>query len=183
MSETVESPETAAPIDPNADRLSLCRALVADPRVAAIISNLPSVLPRPTPADAFVRAYDETLELLQFAGADGTLDILMTVGGTGQLLDRITAVRTQRAVMRNVTCEVAAPTNNPASNTTKKQRGPRKNINGRMAAALADDQTKLNWSARTWAEFLGCAESTVKGAKMWCTIQKMRAGERESLIG
>jgi hypothetical protein len=48
-------------------------------------------------------------------------------------------------------------------------------VNGRMLALLEQDPEVLNWSARKWAERLGCAVSSVHGTAAWKRIQTARA--------
>lgn len=73
----------------------------------------------------------------------------------------------------------AAPVASAPSPAPKKQRGPRKDITGQMMTLLWKDKTLLGWSAEAWARRLGCVSSSVKEAKAWKTIKRMRASERE----
>ncbi|WP_372717248.1 hypothetical protein [Novipirellula sp.] len=51
-------------------------------------------------------------------------------------------------------------------------------VNQRIAFALQDDKTKLDWSKREWAEHLRCSESAVQKTEMWAAMMRMREQSR-----
>jgi hypothetical protein len=69
--------------------------------------------------------------------------------------------------------------------TTRKTKG--KNTNARMLVMLADDPNYFRWSARQFAEHLGCESlATVKETKAWqqiMTYRAIEAAERVSRSG
>lgn len=71
------------------------------------------------------------------------------------------------------------PPGKPEEGEEGKPEAKGKNINARMAEKIQSDPMKMAWSARQWAEFLGCSESTVKETKSWKqTIKAARAMHR-----
>jgi hypothetical protein len=61
-----------------------------------------------------------------------------------------------------------------------------KDINSQILIMLSDDLERYSWSARQWAEALGCSAGTVKETKSWAQIRAYRgatAAERISPSG
>jgi hypothetical protein len=78
----------------------------------------------------------------------------------------------------------AAPPSDPIEVRTPtppepaKQRYKGKRINERMLEMLQDDSSRVNWTARQWADHLGCSVSTVQGTRTWeniLTTRKLQA--------
>ncbi len=44
----------------------------------------------------------------------------------------------------------------------------------KMLEAVQDDPTRVEWTAEQWANYLGCARSTVVGTKTWITYSTFR---------
>lgn len=107
-------PAPAIPSVPTAlDSCAILASIIDDPRVSDIIRSIRALplLPRPTPADTFVRGYEETMALLIAASADGTLGVALEEGGTTPILARLREIRTQVAIAR-----LAAPLTSTTSN-------------------------------------------------------------------
>jgi hypothetical protein len=118
MSQTAPGVPEPAPIAPGTQpatggptdfRSSLLQSLAADERVRSIVGSLatrPTVPPRPTPADEFVRGFNNTYDLLRAAAEDRTLAVALADGvgprteTLGPFLDRVRALRAQLAVTR-----------------------------------------------------------------------------------
>ena len=83
------------------------------------------------------------------------------------------------ALVRNAQLAPTVPTSPPTGIERSKRGKPGvkgKNVNARMAEMLQSDPTKLEWSARLWAEKLECCEGTVKGTTTWKqTVKAARA--------
>ena len=60
---------------------------------------------------------------------------------------------------------------------------PGKNVNGRITAALAEDQTRIDWSADQWAEWLGCSPSAVKECLRVVRDHPVARGKRDARRG
>lgn len=73
---------------------------------------------------------------------------------------------------RTAPVPVAVP--EPTPTLPPVRRAPRRDVNGRMLAALQADPHRIEWSANTWAKWLKCADSSVKEAKAWGSIIRMR---------
>jgi hypothetical protein len=57
-----------------------------------------------------------------------------------------------------------------------------KNINGRMLETLQKDASCVDWSARKWADHLGCSVSTVQGTTAWKNILTTRLLQKTDAI-
>jgi hypothetical protein len=77
-----------------------------------------------------------------------------------------------QALKRDAPDETAA---DPAN--ARPKRG--KNIDARMLKILAEDKDAFSWTARRWAERLGCSPSTVAETTTWKThLHKIRAAAK-----
>ncbi len=71
-----------------------------------------------------------------------------------------------------------------AATNTKKGRG--KHIEAQMLKMISEDAARCDWTARVWADRLGCSEGTVKGTAAWkraMQARKLRDADRVARTG
>ena len=78
-------------------------------------------------------------------------------------------------------CEaVKAPPPPPPSDTATSKVVRKKDINARMVAKLYQSPEARDWSCQQWADYLGCAKSTVGESKTWEEIMAYREATKRS---
>lgn len=67
------------------------------------------------------------------------------------------------------------------SPTDTKRKGRGKHIEAQMLKMISEDAARCDWTARVWADRLGCSEGTIKGTAAWkraMQARKLRDAER-----